>query len=263
MIPAVSGHFDFDHVAFFGRTLAEYEQMFSLDMVALRGLQVLDCPGGPGSFAAEASAQGVQVVAVDPMYAKSPEELASTGVHDVETGLATIQDSPAMYRVRDLLEYGRAKREALQRFIADFTAQRHRYVAGQLPSLPFADRSFDVVLSAHLLFTYAAVAEGGLMRVNGFDVDWHCRAALELARVARREIRLYPTAAMAAEPKRHTYAEAVADALRSRGWDVEYLPSRYSQLADAFNDCLVARRGASGALRAYDPQAVVSPTPRP
>jgi hypothetical protein len=40
----------------------------------------------------------------------------------------------------------------------------------------------DLVLSSHLLFTWA----------DPFDEAWHRAALLEMARVARREVRVYP-----------------------------------------------------------------------
>ncbi|MGC1931751.1 MAG: hypothetical protein WA667_22505 [Candidatus Nitrosopolaris sp.] len=57
-----------------------------------------------------------------------------------------------------------------------------RYVKAELPRLPFDDKSFELVLSGHFLFTYA----------NKFDFDFHLSSILELFRVSRKEVRIYP-----------------------------------------------------------------------
>ncbi|WAH35918.1 class I SAM-dependent methyltransferase [Alicyclobacillus dauci] len=60
------------------------------------------------------------------------------------------------------------------------------YVPTVLPNLPFADKQFDLTLSAHFLFTYA----------ERLDYDFHIRTIKELARVTREEIRIFPTVDM-------------------------------------------------------------------
>ena len=50
-----------------GRSAAEYEAFFALSDVA-PSARILDCGGGPSSFAAEWSRNGRYVVAADPMY---------------------------------------------------------------------------------------------------------------------------------------------------------------------------------------------------
>ena len=46
---------------------------------------------------------------------------------------------------------------ALEQFISDYSIsrERKRYIKAELPKLPFDDRSLDLVLSGHLLFTYS------------------------------------------------------------------------------------------------------------
>ena len=53
---------------------------------------------------------------------------------------------------------------------------------GSLPDLPFGDRQFDLVLSSHFLFTYA----------DRLDQDFHYDALIELHRICRREVRVFP-----------------------------------------------------------------------
>jgi hypothetical protein len=87
------------------------------------------------------------------------------------------------------------RRAAAQRFLADYEARLYhgRYVEGGLPQLPFFDGAFDLVLCAHLLFTYSA----------RFDFDWHLAACRELARVSAGEVRIHPLCGLDGKP----YAE--------------------------------------------------------
>lgn len=55
-----------------------------------------------------------------------------------------------------------------------------------LPQLPFPTHAFDLVLSSHLLFTYA----------NRFSPDFHHQAINELMRVTRIEWRIFPLVVM-------------------------------------------------------------------
>ena len=64
----MSSDFDFGGaVPPWGRSAAEYEAFFALSDVA-PSARILDCGGGPSSFAAEWSRNGRYVVAVDPIY---------------------------------------------------------------------------------------------------------------------------------------------------------------------------------------------------
>jgi len=71
---------------------------------------------------------------------------------------------------------------ALAQFLPDLVMHPERYVAGQLPQLPFRDRAFDLAVCSHLLFTWA----------DQLGLDWHCAALLELSRVAS-QVRVFPT----------------------------------------------------------------------
>jgi SAM-dependent methyltransferase len=55
------------------------------------------------------------------------------------------------------------------------------YVVATLPTLPFADQTFDLALSSHLLFAY----------LDRLDRDFHLDSIRELARVAA-EVRVFP-----------------------------------------------------------------------
>ncbi|GAA5070334.1 class I SAM-dependent methyltransferase [Nocardia iowensis] len=166
------------------RSLAEYRAIFALADADLRG-RILDCPGGAASFTAEASVLGAQVTAADPVYAREPDQLRSLALTETDRGSSWATAHSAMYRwdwYGGPGEHRAMRHAAAQRFGADLIAHPERYVATELPSLPFAENSFDLALSSHLLFTYA----------DRLTADFHLAALLELARVCAGETRVYP-----------------------------------------------------------------------
>ncbi|MEO7413356.1 MAG: methyltransferase [Opitutaceae bacterium] len=174
-------------VSFFGRTLAEYAQFFSLDVAALRGRAVLDVAGGPSSFTAEACRHRVDAVAVDPLYGCSADTLAAHVQLDYARMFAQMRAKPRLFRFKSFPTIDAAeadRRAAAQRFLTDYHAHfvHGRYLGAALPRLPFLDGAFDLVLCAHLLFVYARL----------FDFEWHLAAGRELVRVSTGDVRIHP-----------------------------------------------------------------------
>ena len=193
--PAPSQEIDVPSVSFFGRSLSEYVQFFALDVTALRGRDVLDVAAGPSSFTAEACARKVDAVAVDPLYGDGLDALSARVNRDYEHMFAQMRAKPRLFRGRSFPSIDAAeldRRSAAQRFLADYAVHfaHNRYVSGSLPRLPFFDGTFDLVLCAHLLFTYA----------NRFDFDWHLAACRELVRVSADEVRLHPLCGLDGRP---------------------------------------------------------------
>ncbi|WP_278266123.1 hypothetical protein [Nocardia sp. AG03] len=167
------------------RSLAEYRAMFQLSDDDLSGRRILDCPGGAASFAAEASALGAEVTAIDPIYATAPDDLAARATPETERAVAWAHQHADRYRwdwYGGTAEHAAIRRGAAARFAQDVRSTPDRYLAGALPSLPCPDDSFDLALSSHLLFSYA----------DRLDADFHLAALVELARVATTEARVYP-----------------------------------------------------------------------
>ena len=198
-------------ISFFGRSLDEYVRFFDLDIDELRGRPVLDVAAGPSSFTAEACRRGIDAVAVDPLYGSTPATLATHVQLDYVRMFAQMRAKPRLFKLGGLSSRSRAagepapalrragvttpyfnsideaetdRRAAAARFLADYEAHfvHSRYVGASLPKLPFLDRAFDLVLCAHLLFTYS----------QRFDFDWHLAACRELARVSAGEVRIHP-----------------------------------------------------------------------
>ena len=74
---------DIDRIAFFGRTYAEYLDMFGLDEAVLDQGRILDCPGGASSFALEAARKGYDITACDILYDHGATELFEKGKKDI------------------------------------------------------------------------------------------------------------------------------------------------------------------------------------
>lgn len=234
----------FDSVVFYGRLGEQALKMFNLaaELPRWRGAAVLDCPGGPASLAARLRAEGCDVTAVDPLYALAPEALQRRALADLDHTMAIQAASDDLRPDFDLDACRREHLDALEAFLADRCAHPDRYIAAALPELPFADGSFDLVLCGHLLFSYAPLADGGLMAGDGLDLAWHRRALGELCRVSRGEVRLYPAHTIALDAVRHPYAEALLAELPP-GWRGRFAPSSYDQGHQGCNEALQLERG--------------------
>lgn len=165
------------------RSLGEYTDMFGLDDADL-ARRIVDCPGGAASAVAEICAAGGSAIAVDPQYARGTAVLRARILADVERSVAIKYDRGRDYDwdVRGgVVGHEATRRTAAERMLADLEASPERYVAGSLPFLPLASDSADLVLSSHLLFTYA----------DRLDTADHVEAIVEMARVAP-EVRIYP-----------------------------------------------------------------------
>ncbi len=201
-----------------GRTADEYERMFLLGAEDY-SRQILDCGGGPASFAAEWNALGRRVTAVDPLYSLTGPEIRSRFDAAADSILGAVRADPSRWgwsyhsspdALRD------RRRQALERFLADFDAGRtaQRYQTASLPSLPFPDDAFDLVLCSHLLFLYT----------EQLDAEFHRRATVELLRLAP-EVRLFPLLTLAGTPSPHV--ETVLKTARELGARAERVKVPY------------------------------------
>lgn len=202
----------FDQIVPWGRTRREYEAMFALKPEDISN-GVLDCGGGPASFAAELAADGIRAIAVDPLYAFSAEEIQKRFDSVVEPMMAQVRATPSDWTWsyhRNPEELCATRRAALQRFLADYASglQAGRYLSGELPNLPFKRDSFGLAVCSHLLFLYSDL----------LSRDFHIEAVLELCRVAR-EVRLFPLLTLSRKPSPHV--EAVREEIHRVGWSSE------------------------------------------
>ncbi len=149
---------DLERIVFIGRTFEEYMDMFSLSMEELKGKKILDCPAGACSFTALGNKLGLDVTACDIAYYHSVEDLELKGLQDLEHVMEHMEKAKNNY-IWDYFEDIKGLRKhwlsALKDCVNDMRESNGRYVPVTLPSLPFKDAEFDVILSAHFLFMYA------------------------------------------------------------------------------------------------------------
>ena len=203
--------FTLEQVVPWGRSFDEYCRMFALTEADLR-LNILGCGDGPASFNAEATRRGVRVISCDPIYRwDGPllrERIDATYQQIIdqtrENAHEFVWDS-----IRSVEELGAVRMTAMQSFLDDYGSGRTsgRYVAAELPTLPFADASFDLALCSHFLFLYS----------SHLSEAFHRAAVLEMCRVAR-EVRDLPLLALGG--RRSAHVDPVADDLRGSGHDV-------------------------------------------
>jgi hypothetical protein len=188
--------FTLDKVVPWGRSFDEYVAMFSLTPADLRR-RILGCGDGPAAFNAVANRSGGGVVSVDPLYDSSAAQLREM-IDDVFSSVleeAERNKHEFVWRhVKSVDELGRLRRAAMEEFLADYPqgTQEYRYVAAELPSLPFMDRTFELALCSHFLLLYS----------EQFDLDFHLESIRELCRVAE-EVRIYPLLELGARKSRH------------------------------------------------------------
>jgi len=174
-----------DRVVPWGRSFEEYVRMFDLSPADLQR-KILGCGDGPASFNAEMHRQGRRVTSLDPIYRFSAKQIAERIAETREVILEQLGASREAYvwdTVGSPEELGELRMSAMQTFLADYPGGRReaRYVAGELPALPFADGEFDLALCSHLLFLYS----------EQLSPAFHQAAVAELLRVAR-EVRIFP-----------------------------------------------------------------------
>ena len=200
--------FTLDQVVPWGRSFDEYGRMFALSDDDLR-LKVLGCGDGPASFNAEAARRGASVISCDPIYRYDADQLRGRIASTYDEILAQTRRNAGEFlwnTIRSVDELGQVRMAAMNEFLADYeTGGRDgRYVAAELPHLPFGDASFDLALCSHFLFLYT----------TQLGEPFHRTATRELCRVAG-EVRIFPLLALGGTSS--PFVETVADDLsRSR-----------------------------------------------
>jgi hypothetical protein len=179
-----------------GRSFDEYRRMFKLSETDLKR-KILGCADGPASFNAEMFRQGHRVVSCDPLYQFTHEQIKAridATYHTVMEQTRRNQDRFVWDAIPSLDALGETRMSAMRDFLADYgTGGRDgRYVAAELPALPFAPRTFDLALCSHFLFLYS----------DNFSLDFHLQAVDTLCSVAR-EVRIFPILDYNAETSAH------------------------------------------------------------
>jgi ubiquinone/menaquinone biosynthesis C-methylase UbiE len=97
----------------------------------------------------------------------------------------------------------------MQTFVADYEMgkQQGRYIMAELPTLPFADKTFDLALCSQFLFLYS----------DNLSLEFHREAIETLCRVAA-EVRIFPL--LTYNATRSPYVDPVMDGLKQAGYNV-------------------------------------------
>lgn len=222
-----------DQTVPFGRSLREYELMFSLS-ASDRRCRILDCAAGPASFNAELTAAGGTVCSFDPLYQFTGAEIQRQFFATLDHVIAQVRATPhnwVWHYHRDPNDLRRNRIAVMDTFVADYSQGRETdlYVCGSLPALPFERDAFDLALSSHFLFLYS----------DHFDAAFHVDALRALLRVAR-EVRIFPLLALRAERSQHL--EPVCEQLRREGHALSIEQVGY-ELQRGGNEMLRLRRG--------------------
>jgi hypothetical protein len=206
-----------DSVVPFGRSLAEYQQMFHLSTDDVKR-KILDIAGGPASFNAEMAQLGHAVTSIDPLYAFSGPEIQKRFDACVDNIIEQVKNSSNdwVWNYHKSPEDLRRNREkALALFLADYERGKaeHRYIAGSLPDLP-TERRYDLVLCSHFLFLYS----------EQLSYDFHQQAILKLLACAH-ELRIFPLLTLGLE--RSPYLDSLRKVLDQQGYFSEITKVEY------------------------------------
>ncbi|MBA2652143.1 MAG: hypothetical protein H0U73_07755 [Tatlockia sp.] len=168
-----------------GYHVDEYLEMFDLTAKDM-ATNLLEYGCGPTAVNAELTKQGQHIVSCDPLFNLDKDTLFSKASLIFADMVAKIEKDKEKF---DFSRYGSLKllrderQEGMLKFFSDYDKgkKEERYLGISEYSLPFADFSFDLALSAHYLFA----------DLDDQDVDFHLQVIKELARVAK-EVRIFP-----------------------------------------------------------------------
>lgn len=210
--------FELKNVVPWGRSFDEYVAMFALSDIDLEK-RILGCGDGPAAFNAVLTRQGGQALSVDPLYRYSAEDLRKRikeTYSEVMEQTRQNRDEFVWTTIRSVEELGCLRMSAMEAFLADYPAglKQGRYLDGELPHLPFADREFDLAICSHLLFLYS----------KQLSADFHIAAIRELCRVASK-VRIFPLLELGGRQSRHL--NQVFSCLSELGYALDIVPVAY------------------------------------
>lgn len=205
--------------------------MFGLTEADLT-LRILGCGDGPAGFNAALTRCDGNVVSVDPLYRSDASQIRGRLHETYAAVMAQMHKNHSDYvwgAISSVEELGRLRMSAMETFLSDYDRGKNegRYIAGELPSLPFENRSFDIALSSHFLFLYSA----------HLSLEFHVQALTEMLRVAH-EARVFPLLTLDGAESPHL--GAVFETLGGRGFEVELRRVPYEFQWDG-NEMLLVR----------------------
>jgi hypothetical protein len=216
-----------------GRSLAEYQAMFALTKADL-DKPILGVGDGPASVNAELSAQGGQIISIDPIYAFSADEIQQRVAQTYETVIRQVRQQADRYVwtvFRDADELGKHRLRAMEQFLTDYPEglKAGRYVPLSLPDLgTLPTGSVGLALVSHLLFLYS----------KQLSQLFHIQSVMELLRVAN-EARIFPLLTLTGD--KSPYVDPVIEHVTRAGFTVE-LPLVNYEFQKGSNQMMLIRR---------------------
>jgi hypothetical protein len=224
--------FQYETVVPWGRSFEEYQRMFALTEEEL-GLRILGCADGPAGFNAHMAERGRHMVSCDPLYQLTSNQIRNridTTYNEVIGKARQNLDKLVWTAIRSPDELGLVRAKAMGMFLADFEQGKRegRYVAAELPHLPFRPSTFDIAVCSHFLFLYS----------DNLTMEFHWQAVEAMCMVAR-EARIFPLLTYNAEPS--PYFEPLVEKLTHSGYEASIECVPYEFLRGA-NQMLKVRR---------------------
>jgi hypothetical protein len=200
--------FTLDDVVPWGRSLDEYRRMLALSDADMK-CSIVGCADGPASFNAEATARGCAVISCDPIYRFSTDQIGQRIRDTTEIVIEQTRRNQHEFvwtSIRSIEELRDIRLASMSTFLHDFDRDNRggRYVAAELPQLPFVNASFRLALCSHFLFLYS----------EQLSEDFHVAAISEMTRVAD-EARIFPLLALGGARSNHV--SAVSERLQRAG----------------------------------------------
>lgn len=192
----------YENIVPWGRSYTEYVTMFGLTPYFL-SKKVLGCGDGPAAFNGVGNTFGGHITSIDPIFSlpkKDIEKRINETFGEVinQTRLNADKFNWDMFGSVEAL--GKIRMKSMLQFLADYEQglEEGRYIAAELPNLPFDDNTFDLALCSHFLFLYS----------DHLDLNFHIEAIAEMLRVAN-EVRIFPVLDLNAN--RSVHLEAVME----------------------------------------------------
>lgn len=221
-----------ENVVPWGRNLEEYQNMFLLSNQDLKS-KILGCGDGPSSFNFEATVQNANITSIDPIYQFAKDEIQqrideTSSV--VSEQLKQNQNDFIWKSIKSVDELIDIRLTAMDNFINDYEngKKEKRYIHNELPKLSFENDSFDLVLSSHFLFLYS----------EHFDLQFHIDSILEMCRVSRKEVRIFPLLNLKNQKSEHL--EPILKILNDRGFQTKIITTNY-EFQKGANEILTIR----------------------
>lgn len=191
-----------------GRSFDEYVRMFALSEHDLQR-RILGCADGPAAFNAKMAERGRPVVSCDPLYQFSAAQIRKRIDETYENIIEQTYRNTESFvwtTITSVEELGRVRMAAMSEFLDDCDNGKRvgRYLAAELPNLPFRARTFDLALCSHFLFLYSPI----------LSLELHEKAVAAMCAVAT-EVRIFPL--LTYDGVRSGYVRPVVEMLEKAG----------------------------------------------